>query len=104
VPPTSQGPSLILSRDLDLGKIFSTQFAPDPEVAMRVAVAGSSGSIRVWDLSTSSSARKAFGISGKAKETMEEGKVVSVTENDEENEEDEPEDGENGAWEKMDDN
>lgn len=96
---------MVLSRDLDLGKIFSTQFAPDPEVAMRVAVAGSAGSIKVWDLSTSSAARKAFGISGRAKEVVEEGKVVGVTENDEEDEDDEEDgDGEEGGWENMDDN
>ena len=98
---------MVLSRDLDLGKIFSTQFAPDSEVAMRVAVAGGAGSIKVWDLSASNVARKAFGISGKAKEAAEEGKVVGVTENDEDDEEEEDgEDGEgeDGAWENMDDN
>ena len=41
ITPPQQGPSIVLSRDLDLGKIFNTQFGPDPEVAMRVAVAGS---------------------------------------------------------------
>ena len=71
---------------------------------MRVAVAGSAGSIKVWDLSTSSAARKAFGISGRAKEVVEEGKVVGVTENDEEDEDDEEGEGENGGWENMDDN
>ena len=95
VAPSQQGPSLVLSRDLDLGKIFSTQFGPDPEVSMRVAVAGTAGSIKVWDLSTSSAARKAFGVSGRAKEAVEDGKVVSVTEVMSEDEE------EDGEEEKM---
>lgn len=103
VAPSQQGPSLVLSRDLDLGKIFSTQFGPDPEVSMRVAVAGSAGSIKVWDLSTSNAARKAFGVSGRAKETVEEGKVVGVTEvEDDEADEDEGDDEQD--WENMDDN
>jgi periodic tryptophan protein 1 len=105
VAPSSRGPSLVLSRDLDLGKIFSTQFGPDKDVAMRVAVAGSAGSIKVWDLSTSNAARKAFGVSGRVKEAVEEGKVVGVNE-DKDDEEDDEEDGDGGdeGWENMDDN
>jgi periodic tryptophan protein 1 len=90
---------MILSRDLDLGKIFSTQFAPDADVAMRVAVAGSTGSIKVWDLSTSNAARKAFGIASRSNERVEEGKVVGVVEDKDDEEEDEQEE-----WENMDDN
>jgi periodic tryptophan protein 1 len=101
VAPSSPGPSLVLSRDLDLGKIFSTQFGPDKEVAMKVAVAGSTGSIKVWDLSTSNAARKAFGVSGRVNEAVEEGKVVGVHE-DKDDEEEGEEDGE-GGWENMDD-
>jgi periodic tryptophan protein 1 len=82
---------MLLSRDLDLGKIFATQFAPDREVAMRVAVAGGSGSVKVWDLSTSSVARKAFGVARTSGEVLEEGKVVGVVEQDEEEEDAEEE-------------
>ena len=73
---------------------------------MRVAVAGSAGSIKVWDLSTSNAARKAFGVSGRAKETVEEGKVVGVTEVDDDDDDDEEEDGvkDQQEWENMDDN
>jgi periodic tryptophan protein 1 len=101
VTPSSQGPSMVLSRDLDLGKIFTTQFGPDPEVSMRVAVAGSTGSIKVWDLSTSSAARKAFGVSGRSKEAVEEGKVVGISEEKEEESEEDQDQGE--GWEEMDD-
>jgi periodic tryptophan protein 1 len=100
VAPDARGPSLVLSKDLDLGKIFSTRFGPDKEVAMKVAVAGSAGSIKVWDLSSSNAARRAFGVAGRVDEVVE-GKVVGITE-DKEEEEDEGEDGGDG-WENMDD-
>jgi len=56
----ANGPSLVISRDLDVGKVFATTFAPDPEVGFRLAVAGSHGSMHVWDTSTNASVRKAF--------------------------------------------
>lgn len=54
------GPQMVVSRNLDVGKIFSTSFAPDPEVAFRLAVAGSKGTMHVWDTSTNGGVRKAF--------------------------------------------
>ncbi len=103
IAPDARGPSLVLSRDLDLGKIFSTRFGPDKDVAMKVAVAGSAGSIKVWDLSSSNAARKAFGVAGPVSEAVEEGRVVGITE-DKEEEDDDGEDGEDGeGWENMDD-
>jgi periodic tryptophan protein 1 len=54
------------------------QFGPDRDVGMRFAVAGSAGSVKVWDLSTSMAAWKAFGVSGRAAEEREEGKVFGV--------------------------
>jgi periodic tryptophan protein 1 len=54
------GPSMVVSRNLDVGKVFATTFAPDPEVAFRLAVAGSHGSMHVWDTSTNPSVRRAF--------------------------------------------
>ncbi|PHH69290.1 hypothetical protein CDD82_7859 [Ophiocordyceps australis] len=54
------GPSMIVSRNLDVGKVFATSFAPDAEVAFRLAVAGSSGSMHVWDTSTNAGVRSAF--------------------------------------------
>ena len=98
----SGGPNLVLSRDLDLGKIFSVQFGVDDDVAMRVAVAGSSASVKVWDLTTSLAARRAFGVVGRGKESVEDGKVVGVTEVEDEKDDDEEEEGD--VWENMDDN
>jgi hypothetical protein len=71
---------------------------------MRVAVAGSTGSVKVWDLSTSSAARKAFGVSGLAAEEREDGKVIGVVEDsDEDDDENENEEENEDGWENMDD-
>ncbi|KAK4099734.1 WD40 repeat-like protein [Parathielavia hyrcaniae] len=56
-----EGPSLVVSRDFDVGKVFSTSFGPDKEVAFRLAVAGSKGTVSIWDTSTNPGVRKAFG-------------------------------------------
>ncbi|CCU76108.1 unnamed protein product [Blumeria hordei] len=54
------GPSMVVSRDLDVGKVFSANFAPDKEVGFRLAVAGSKGTVQIWDTSTNPAVRKAF--------------------------------------------
>jgi periodic tryptophan protein 1 len=54
------GPSMVLSRNLGVGKVFSTKFAPDPEVGFRLAVAGSKGSMQIWDTSTNAAVRRIF--------------------------------------------
>ncbi|MCJ1306555.1 hypothetical protein MMC25_000198 [Agyrium rufum] len=56
----ASGPSMVVSRNLDVGKVFSTTFAPDPQVGFRLAVAGSKGIVRVWDTSTNAAIRRAF--------------------------------------------
>ena len=56
----ASGPSLVVSRNLGVGKVFSTNFAPDPEVAFRLAVAGSKGSMHIWDTSTNAAVRRIF--------------------------------------------
>jgi periodic tryptophan protein 1 len=44
----ASGPSMVVSRDLDVGKVFSTTFAPDEEIGFRLAVAGSKGLVQIW--------------------------------------------------------
>lgn len=56
----ANGPSLVVSRNLGVGKIFSVKFAPDSEVAFRLAVAGSKGVMQVWDTSTNAAVRRIF--------------------------------------------
>ena len=56
----ASGPSMVVSRDLGVGKVFSTNFAPDNEVGFRLAVAGSRGAVQIWDTSTNAAIRRAF--------------------------------------------
>lgn len=56
----SSGPSMVVSRNLGVGRVFTTKFAPDREVAFRLAVAGSKGTVQVWDTSTNAAIRRAF--------------------------------------------
>ena len=58
VQPT--GPSMVVSRNLGVGKVFTTKFGPDPEVAFRLAVGGSKGNVQIWDTSTNAAVRNAF--------------------------------------------
>lgn len=105
VSESSSGPNMVVSRDLDVGKVFSAKFAPDAEVAFRLAVAGSKGAVQVWDTSTNKAVREAFARrvkmpqhNGEVKE-----KLVRVAEDNEEAEEEAEaaEIGEEGGWESM---
>lgn len=107
----ASGPTMVVSRDLDIGKVFSTTFAPDQEVGFRLAVGGSNGTCKIWDTSTNAAVRRAFAsrvapVEGEVKE-----KLVGVEEDDEESDDDEEEDGGEGGdsdenvkdgWESMD--
>ncbi|KAL8766950.1 MAG: hypothetical protein Q9209_006431 [Squamulea sp. 1 TL-2023] len=107
VQPT--GPSMVVSRNIDVGKVFTTKFAPDSEVAFRLAVGGSKGNIQIWDTSTNAAVRNAFAhrvgpVEGEVKE-----KLVGVEEDssDEESEGGGEPGGEGGdgdaGWESMED-
>lgn len=101
-------PSMVVSRNLEVGRIFTTQFAPDPEVAFRLSVAGSRGQVQVWDTSTNASVRNAFAGKVKmpendAKErmvTLDGGRQEDEESSDEENESRARADGQDG-WESM---
>ena len=110
----SSGPSMVTSRDVGVGKVFSTNFAPDTEVAFRLAVAGSRGNVQVWDTSTNKAVREAFAGKVRLPESRDDGKEklvgVAMDESDdgEDDEDDEEDDAEAGAgggadgWESMD--
>ena len=51
--------SLVTSRDLGVGKVFSVHFSPDTPLTL--AAAGSKAKLQVWDLASNAGARKAFG-------------------------------------------
>ncbi|OMJ21109.1 putative WD repeat-containing protein [Smittium culicis] len=54
----NKGVSLVTSRDLGVGKIFSTRFCPDSE--FDVSVGGDGGKLSVWDLSSNSGVVSSF--------------------------------------------
>ncbi|RPB27193.1 WD40 repeat-like protein [Terfezia boudieri ATCC MYA-4762] len=104
IAPCGSGPSLVISKDLDLGKVFSVGFGPDKEVGFRLAVAGSKGVVQVWDTSTNAAVRRVF--AGRVPEVPEgkEEKMVRVQDDDEESDDEELEEGvnERDGWESMD--
>lgn len=99
------GPSMVVSRDLGVGKVFSVGFGPDPEVGFRLSAAGSKGRLQVWDTSTNKIVRNIF--AGRVPEAKgEEERLVGVEDSSEE--EDDDEEGEDvsedkDGWESMDD-
>ncbi|KAI5798875.1 WD40-repeat-containing domain protein [Geopyxis carbonaria] len=101
----SGGPSMVVSRDMDVGKVFATNFAPDAEVGFRLAVAGSKGVVTVWDTSTNAGVRRAFGDRVKSragKEDKEDRMVLPDAASDSESEsgedDDEDDDAEPDGW------
>lgn len=100
------GPSMVVSRDLDVGRVFSTSFAPDREVGFRLAVAGSKGNLQIWDTSTNRAVREAFatrvadgGWPGPQTEAQERlvGLALSDDEEDDDDEEEDQEQREDGG-------
>jgi periodic tryptophan protein 1 len=88
----ASGPSMVVSRNFDVGKVFATTFAPDPEVAFRLAVAGSTGNMHVWDTSTNAAVRKVFAHKVPEQKEDVEDRLVGVEE-DESSSSDEEDDG-----------
>lgn len=86
------GPAMVVSRNLDIGRIFSTNFAPDAAVAFRLAVAGSKGTLHVWDTSTNAAVRQAFAhkMASRPTDSVEE-RLVGVA--DDQSSEDDQSDG-----------
>jgi periodic tryptophan protein 1 len=104
---TNDKPNMVVSRKLEVGKVFSTSFAPDPEVSFRLAVAGSKGVVQIWDTSTNAAVRRAFagrlpeiapGEDGQVKE-----RIMGVNQNDDSESEEEGDDDEaqKDGWESM---
>lgn len=87
-------PSMIVSRNLGVGKVFSTTFAPDKEVSFRLAVAGSKGAVQIWDTSTNAAVRKAF--ADRVGPILDTGEERLVGLNDDSDDEDDEEDAPNG--------
>ena len=56
----AEKPTMLTSRDFDIGKVFSLSFLPDKGAGMNLAAGGSNGLVRVWDTMTNPAVRKAF--------------------------------------------
>jgi len=104
-------PGMVVSRNMDVGRIFSAQFAPDAEVAFRLSVAGSKGQIQVWDTSTNAGVRNVFAGRVKLPEGDVKERLIGVNaggDGSEDEEDDEDEGGmdtggaNGGGWEDMD--
>lgn len=93
---SATGPSMVVSRNLDVGKVFATNFAPDPEVAFRLAVAGSAGTMHVWDTSTNAAVRKAFAQRVPEQSGKGEDRLVGVDEDESSSDSEEGDDDEEG--------
>lgn len=104
-------PRLVVSRNLDVGKVFATSFAPDDEIGFHLAVAGSKGGLQVWDTSTNASARHAFHPRQRANQDEGRERIVRAygggsddddSDDDEDEEGEDDEDGEeDDGWESM---
>ena len=106
------GPSMVVSRDLGVGRVFSTSFAPDHEVGFRLAVAGSKGAVQIWDTSTNAAVRAAFASKVPAMAGDGQERLVRLDEPDTDSDTDEGEsdeageegeEGEEKGWESMED-
>ncbi|EPT05519.1 hypothetical protein FOMPIDRAFT_1155298 [Fomitopsis schrenkii] len=86
--------SLVISRDLGVGKVFSTSWSPDDPLTL--AAAGSQGKLQVWDISANGGARKALGPklaeAGRNLKEKSGGGVIGVASDDEDSSGDEGED------------
>ncbi|RKP07218.1 WD40-repeat-containing domain protein [Thamnocephalis sphaerospora] len=51
-------PSMLSSRDVGVGKVFSAKFCPDSK--LHLAVCGTAGSVRIWDATTGGALRRAL--------------------------------------------
>lgn len=55
-----KGPSMVLSRDFDVGNVLSVSFANDIEVAGSMAIGGVNKGLKLWDVFTNRTVRKSF--------------------------------------------
>ncbi|KAI9680023.1 MAG: hypothetical protein M1817_005038 [Caeruleum heppii] len=101
----SEGPSMVVSRNAGVGKVFSTSFAPDKEVGFRLAIAGSKGAVQIWDTSTNAAVRRAFAERVAPSQGDVRERFVGVADDDSESEDGDErlDDGEREAdgWESM---
>ncbi|KAJ1307800.1 hypothetical protein OPQ81_001883 [Rhizoctonia solani] len=84
--------SMVISRNLEVGKVFTVAFSPDDPLTL--AAAGSKAKLQVWDIGANAGVRKSFGSrlplrQGGWERTREGGGVVGVQSEDEQSEDEE---------------
>ncbi|CAE6423580.1 unnamed protein product [Rhizoctonia solani] len=82
--------SMVISRNLEVGKVFTVAFSPDDPLTL--AAAGSKAKLQVWDIGANAGARKSFGSrlpsrQGGWEKTREGGGVVGIQSDNEESDE-----------------
>ncbi|KAF9243446.1 transductin family protein/WD-40 repeat family protein [Melanogaster broomeanus] len=86
--------SMVASRDLEIGKVFSAVFSPDDPLT--IAAAGSKAKLQIWDVAANFGARKAFASklaeAGKVVKEKEGGGLVGLVSDDEDSEDGNDED------------
>lgn len=84
-PQGKRGISLVTSRDLGVGKVFSTVWSPDDPLTL--AAGGSAGKLQVWDIGADQNVRKTLGAklteAGKSLREKTGGGVVGVVDDGE---------------------
>ncbi|CCH60297.1 hypothetical protein TBLA_0C05010 [Henningerozyma blattae CBS 6284] len=59
-PSNAKGPSMVLSRDLGVGNVLTSAFAPDIEIGATMIVGGVTGGLKLWDAFSNRTVRKTF--------------------------------------------
>lgn len=86
--------SMVASRDMEVGKVFSAVFSPDDPLT--IAAAGSRAKLQIWDVGANSGARRAFASklseAGRVLKEKEGGGLVGLVDDDETSEDEGDED------------
>ncbi|KIK45384.1 hypothetical protein CY34DRAFT_78146 [Suillus luteus UH-Slu-Lm8-n1] len=86
--------SMVASRDMEVGKVFSAMFSPDDPLT--IAAAGSKAKLQIWDVGANSGARRAFASklseAGRVLKEKEGGGLVGLVDDNEASEDEGDED------------
>lgn len=86
--------SMVASRDMEVGKVFSAMFSPDDPLT--IAAAGSQAKLQIWDVGANSGARRAFASklseAGRVLKEKEGGGLVGLVDDNEASEDEGDED------------
>ncbi|KAJ1931431.1 rRNA-processing protein [Linderina macrospora] len=90
---------MVLSRNLDVGSVFAAKFCPDS--TMQLAVGGSQGEYRIWDMSTNAGVRATFGDASVQASSVVEKPLVGVQNDDDEGDDDDDDNNEEAVLREM---